>query len=712
MSRRILTGFLLGLLVLTTAALLLARSVVMLSGERTLAKGARNELEALISFLATAEGAETGQRGYLLTGDTTYLAPYNEARRTMDERVARLEELTADDPTQRAAVAAIRSHMDVKMVELAETIRLRRRSPEAARALIQSGVGEREMVEVRRMVGALRLEERSRLDTHLHIYSSGVAQLMVQIAIAIALQFFLLGILLVLSRRDQAFRAAATVRLTNEREFLRALLDSLSEGVAATDQDALPTLSNRAFSELFGVDARTAKDAEWADLQSRIRHPGALGTSVPTSALPLRRVVRGEHVAGEALALVPPGTKVGNVPVSGIRYITASGRPILDASGVRVGAVVAFRDTTQELLATGALQASEERFRLLSNAAADGVIVSRDGIILEVNAAWCRMCAASESTLIGSQLVDLVSPQDRDAVAGMVRENRTVTYALTLLRSDGTTFDGEVAARPIMFRGAAARISVIRDVSEWTRVNRLKSEFVSTVSHELRTPLTSIHGALALVGSGSVGTLPPKVAHLVTIARNNCERLVRLVNDMLDLEKIEAGRLELRPTMLNPVDVVRSTVDGIRAMAEEYRMRLDERVDAQRTFLGDRDRIIQVLTNLVSNAIKFAPPETVVSVTATHEDGPGPERVRFSVTNEGPGIQPSDVARLFTRFQQLDGSDARHRGGTGLGLAISKAIVEQHGGAIGVHSEPGAPTTFWFELPATRSTASLAQLTR
>jgi signal transduction histidine kinase len=262
-----------------------------------------------------------------------------------------------------------------------------------------------------------------------------------------------------------------------------------------------------------------------------------------------------------------------------------------------------------------------------------------------------------------------------------------------------------------VYRGAPARISIIRDVTEWTRVSRLKNEFVSTVSHELRTPLTSIHGALKLVASGAVGALPPRVAQLMTIARTNCERLVRLVNDMLDLEKIEAGRLELRPITLAPADVVRSTMDGIRAMAEEYRMRLVERVDAHRTFSGDRDRIIQVLTNLISNAIKFAPPDTVVSVTATHPVLRAEERVRFAVTNAGPGIQPSDVALLFTRFQQLDGSDARRRGGTGLGLAISKAIVEEHGGTIGVHSEPGVETTFWFELPVTvPAAASLAEL--
>jgi PAS domain S-box-containing protein len=705
-----LAGFLFGLLVLIGAALLLARSVATLQDARVLAKHARSELETLVSFLATIEDAETGQRGYLLTGDSTYLAPYTEARHVIGDQIAQLDSLTAADPSEHVVVIALRGHVAVKMGELAESIRLRAKGPDASRVLVLSGAGQREMVSIRTLVETIRQVERRRLDEHLQAFTSGVAALVVHLGVAIGLQFALLGILFVLTRRDQVFRAAATASLTHEREFLRALLESLSEGVAATDNSGRPTMINRALRELFGVEVLPGTDAGWADVRSRVRDAEALGTTLPMESLPLQRAVSGERVDGMAFAFVPPGTAPGEAPLTGARYLVANGQPIRDAAGQQVGAVVAFRDVTQEYVASAALQASEERFRRLSDAATDGVIVSRDGNILEVNAAWCRMCGADESTLIGRPIIEMVSPDDREAVARIIRENRRVTYSITCLRADGTTFDGQVTGRPIIYRGARARISIIRDVSEWTRVSRLKNEFVSTVSHELRTPLTSIHGALKLVASGAVGALPTRVAQLMTIARTNCERLVRLINDMLDLEKIEAGRLELRPVTLAPADVVRSTLDGIRAMAEEYRMRLDERVDARRPFNGDRDRIIQVLTNLISNAIKFAPPGTVIFVTATDYIASGEDRVRFAVTNVGAGIQPSDVALLFTRFQQLDGSDARHRGGTGLGLAISKAIVEQHGGTIGVLSEPGVETTFWFELPVTVAAATLVEV--
>jgi signal transduction histidine kinase len=157
---------------------------------------------------------------------------------------------------------------------------------------------------------------------------------------------------------------------------------------------------------------------------------------------------------------------------------------------------------------------------------------------------------------------------------------------------------------------------------------------------------------------------------------------------------------------------VRTAVDGVQVIAEQFQVRIEEHVEAHRTLEGDHDRVIQVLTNVLSNAVKFSPPGSVVRVSALMAETPSPDPqgagggrtagrapVRFVVENPGPGIAPGDIRLLFQRFQQLDGSDGRQRGGTGLGLAISKAIVEEHGGRIGVESEPGR-TTFWFELPA------------
>jgi PAS domain S-box-containing protein len=260
-------------------------------------------------------------------------------------------------------------------------------------------------------------------------------------------------------------------------------------------------------------------------------------------------------------------------------------------------------------------------------------------------------------------------------------------------RRDGTMFPHEMSLALLDGGGVVA---VLRDVSERHALDKMKNEFVSTVSHELRTPLTSIRGSLGLLEGGVAGTLPDKARELIRIARSNADRLIRLINDILDLDKMESGRLELAISSLEPSEVVTATLEGIQGMADQRGVRLVARIGKQARFLGDRDRVIQVLTNLVSNAIKFSPEHADVTVRVVTGEG---GFLRFSVEDQGMGIPREMVGRLFKKFAQLDASDARGRGGTGLGLVISRSIIEQHGGTIGVNSEPGLRTQFWFELP-------------
>jgi PAS domain S-box-containing protein len=319
--------------------------------------------------------------------------------------------------------------------------------------------------------------------------------------------------------------------------------------------------------------------------------------------------------------------------------------------------------------------------------------------VLETNAAWNGMFGYSADEARGLDAGQLVLPEVQDQQRARLKVIKEEHYEVIAVRKDGTTFEGEVSVRPVLWEGAPARVSVIRDVTQERRVNRMKSEFVSTVSHELRTPLTSVRGALGLLEAGVAGPISPKGLDLIRIARENAERLIRLISDMLDLEKIEAGKFDLRRASLMPSDLVRVAIDGIMGMAGQYGIRVAEHIDAHRSFAGDHDRVVQVLTNLLSNAIKFSPPGSTVEVSVA-ESGVGMDAmVRFEVSNEGPGIGAADRVRLFQKFEQLDASDTRRRGGTGLGLAISKAIVDQHGGRIGADSEPNVRTTFWFEIP-------------
>jgi PAS domain S-box-containing protein len=235
-----------------------------------------------------------------------------------------------------------------------------------------------------------------------------------------------------------------------------------------------------------------------------------------------------------------------------------------------------------------------------------------------------------------------------------------------------------------------------RDVTERREVDRLKTEFVSTVSHELRTPLTAIRGSLGLVEGGIAGELPAEALELVSVARANCERLVRLVSDILDLEKLASGRMPIRLSESSPRSLVDASLANVRPLAAEARVNLQAEIDDDVPPLRvDVDRIVQLLTNYLANAVSFSSSDDTVLLLARRVAA----GVRFEVVDQGPGISANDLGKLFKQFQQLDGSDRRPRNGTGLGLAICKSIAEQHGGFVGVQSKPGEGATFWVELP-------------
>lgn len=234
------------------------------------------------------------------------------------------------------------------------------------------------------------------------------------------------------------------------------------------------------------------------------------------------------------------------------------------------------------------------------------------------------------------------------------------------------------------------------DITERRRMDKMKREFISTVSHELRTPLTSIRGALGLVVGGATGAMPSKALELLNIATNNCDRLVRLINDILDMEKIESGKMNFN---MQPVDLnalLQETIVANQAYAMQHQATIVLEGDLPQTrIIGDPDRLNQVLTNLLSNAVKFSPPNGVVHVSV-RESSAG---VTLSVRDAGPGIPEDFQARIFQKFSQADASDTRSKGGTGLGLSITKAIVEHHGGQIGFETNADQGATFYVVLP-------------
>ncbi|HKJ11377.1 MAG TPA: response regulator [Ornithinimicrobium sp.] len=261
-------------------------------------------------------------------------------------------------------------------------------------------------------------------------------------------------------------------------------------------------------------------------------------------------------------------------------------------------------------------------------------------------------------------------------------------------RADGTSYPAEYTASPVRDDANTAGVIVFRDISDRRAVDALKDEFVSMVSHELRTPLTSIHGSLGLLSGGALGEMPPSAQRMLDIATTNTDRLVRLINDILDIERMESGAVRMEREVVAAAALVEQAVSSMRAMAAKAGVELVVDVEPL-TIWADGDRITQVLVNLLSNAIKFSPEGAAVTATL-RLDG---EDALFTVGDEGRGIPAEKRETIFGRFQQVDASDSRDKGGTGLGLAISESIITQHDGRIWVESGEGQGSVFLVRIP-------------
>jgi PAS domain S-box-containing protein len=276
----------------------------------------------------------------------------------------------------------------------------------------------------------------------------------------------------------------------------------------------------------------------------------------------------------------------------------------------------------------------------------------------------------------------------------------------------GHSFPIDLSASEIQVGGRRMFVGIIRDITERRVVERLKSEFVATVSHELRTPLTSIAGSLSLLAAGMGGELPPKAQRLINIAHKNSERLTLLINDILDLEKAESGKLDLNLQPHSLAAVVTHSLEANRSYAQQFQVRFVlSLMSNDPIVLIDEARIQQVLANFLSNAAKFSPRGGQVLIKLELLSEARDAMVRVSVHDDGPGVPEAFRARIFTRFAQADASDSRQKGGTGLGLAIVKSLIEQHHGRVGFDSGhsavgKGQGAGFWFELPLAQVPAS------
>ena len=351
------------------------------------------------------------------------------------------------------------------------------------------------------------------------------------------------------------------------------------------------------------------------------------------------------------------------------------------------------------------VQAAARKLALFSERAPIAVFeVDPNATILDMNPAAENLFGFAAPELVGRSCITmLLGPDDRESTekwwSDFVAEAKPVTIVgERCMRRDGLELACEWTLTPLADEESRVNSIVLqgRDITQQRAAERVRSEFTSTLSHELRTPLTSILGSLQLLRSGAIGEMDKDQDELVEVAERNGQRLLDLINEVLDIEKIESGRLSLVPEPIALGELLAESLRLNQGFADRFHVSLALLGEAPKvTVRADRKRLMQVMTNLLSNAAKFSPPGGTVEVSAQCEAG----KVRVSVGDRGPGIPEAFRSRIFGRFAQADSADSRIKGGTGLGLAISKRLVEMMQGRVAFEDRPGGGTTFYFELP-------------
>ncbi|HHF7365188.1 TPA: MHYT domain-containing protein [Legionella bozemanae] len=433
------------------------------------------------------------------------------------------------------------------------------------------------------------------------------------------------------------------------------------------------------------------------------------------SALIMGVAICGMHYTGMEAAIFTPLT-AHSMPLSGLEIISTRYMPFFIAGITILISILALITSTYKKMIN-----NEKAFlKALLNNLEDGIIACNAvGKITVVNEVLHQKISAN---VVGKCIQDLpkyfniyssndeLITHEKTPLARVLKGEKIQGMPF-LIKFKNDLVNNVIIDGQKIFNAAGkviGALTVIHDVTELKRTEKLKKEFVSIVSHELRTPLTSIRGSLGLLISGTLGSFPEKVTKLLEIANNNCERLLLLINDILDIEKIEAGKMEFRLVEKDLQHLVNEAIESNKMYAEKYgvEIKFTELADSFKVKV-DPDRLIQVLNNLISNACKFSNKGNDVVISIEKLD----KMVRVSVCNYGSEIPLEFRPRIFQKFSQADSSDTRGKSGTGLGLNISRAIIEKLGGRINFTSSP-ENTTFYFDLPLIENASRPASLNK
>ncbi|MCQ4313876.1 CHASE3 domain-containing protein [Pseudomonas stutzeri] len=626
-------------------------------------------ITAAQAILSSLKDIETGSRGFILTGEAEYLAPYEQGLVELEAHRRHLQAVTSeseypDTPWFDELDAAIAA----RLVIAAGNIQARRDSGlQTAVERARRAGGKQIMDRLRALLGAVEQRERKQLASA-HRAVAGTIEHSRQLALAGGLIVFALFLAAFWAvRRNMQIRQRLTIQAQAGEAHLAALLQAIPD-------------------YLYAIDSRR----QVTGLSHASSNRGPAPTAIEPLLLKLLEQTDDDEVQQTTWCEVD-GHRTFEVRLvrTGFDDHLAIARDVteLQRSRDKLHDQRAFLrkvvDTDENLIFV-----RDERGRFaLCNSAFAGLLDTRPDVIE-------RRCVED---IAGAQLL-LPLLQGEAELLSSGGELRITDVNLTDARGQERWL--QVLKRPLQVSGGACYVvTVAVDISLRRHMEQMKTEFISTVSHELRTPLTAIRGALGMLAGGIAGEVSEGARPLMDIAHKNSERLVRLINDILDIEKLEAGRLPFNLIRCDALTLLEQALQDIEPYGRDYNVSLTLATLAEpigSDIEVDPDRFAQIMANLLSNAIKHSPPGGIVSVDIHSDDG---SMLEIGVQDRGLGIPESFRSRVFERFAQADSSDARRRGGTGLGLAITRSLVQKMSGRIGFDSQEGQGTRFWLRLP-------------